>query len=112
MRHLSDQTSGGRPMQEFIRKIAYTIWERDGRPDGKDLDHWFRAEAVVRRSLRGHGGIADMFEADRAMPALPSPMCEVFMAPRRNPVNCHRNPSDALTVVAEGGMPAIAKPLA
>jgi phage-related protein len=39
-------------------------------------------------------------------------MCEVFMAPRRNPVSCHRNPSDALTVVAEGGMPAIAKPLA
>jgi hypothetical protein len=59
-------------MQEFIRKIAYTIWERDGRPEGKDLDHWFRAEAVVRCSLRGHGGIEDMFEADRAMPALPS----------------------------------------
>jgi phage-related protein len=39
-------------------------------------------------------------------------MCEVFMAPRRNSVNCHRNPSDALTVVAEGGMPAIASPLA
>ena len=59
-------------MQEFIRNIAYTIWERDGRPDGKDLDHWFRAEPVIRCSLRGHGGIADMLEADRPMPALSS----------------------------------------
>ncbi len=26
---------------------AYAIWEREGRPDGKDLDHWLRAEAEV-----------------------------------------------------------------
>jgi hypothetical protein len=26
---------------------AYAIWEREGRPDGKDLDHWLRAEAEI-----------------------------------------------------------------
>src|SRR5215470_3629001 len=34
--------------QDFIRKIAYAIWEKEGRPDGKDLDHWFRATAIFR----------------------------------------------------------------
>jgi DUF2934 family protein len=47
--------------QQFIRKIAYEIWEKEGRPDGKDLDHWFRAEAVVR-DTPAYDGIADLFE--------------------------------------------------
>ena len=31
-----------------IAKRAYTIWEIEGRPSGRDLDHWLRAEAEVR----------------------------------------------------------------
>jgi len=30
-----------------IEAHAYAIWEREGRPDGKDLEHWLRAEAEV-----------------------------------------------------------------
>lgn len=30
-----------------IRERAYAIWEKEGRPDGKSLDHWLRAEAEV-----------------------------------------------------------------
>ncbi len=26
---------------------AYQIWESEGRPDGQDIDHWFRAEAEL-----------------------------------------------------------------
>lgn len=26
-----------------IRTRAYAIWEREGRPEGADLDHWLRA---------------------------------------------------------------------
>lgn len=26
---------------------AYFIWEQEGRPYGKDLDHWFQAEAEI-----------------------------------------------------------------
>ena len=47
--------------RQFIRKIAYEIWEEEGRPDGKDLDHWFRAEAVVR-DTPAYDGICDLFE--------------------------------------------------
>ena len=29
-----------------IRLIAYHIWEEEGCPDGKDWEHWIRAEAI------------------------------------------------------------------
>lgn len=28
-----------------IAKRAYGLWELEGRPTGKDLEHWLRAEA-------------------------------------------------------------------
>jgi len=31
---------------------GHGIWEKEGRPDRKDLDHWFRAEAVIRACQR------------------------------------------------------------
>lgn len=33
--------------EEAIRERAYAIWEAEGRPHGKDLDHWHRAAAEV-----------------------------------------------------------------
>jgi hypothetical protein len=30
-----------------IRKEAYRLWEGEGRPTGRDKDHWFRAEKLV-----------------------------------------------------------------
>jgi hypothetical protein len=31
--------------KQAIRERAYAIWEEEGRPEGRDLDHWLRAEA-------------------------------------------------------------------
>ena len=31
---------------EEMRLIAYRIWEEEGRPEGRDLEHWFKAEAI------------------------------------------------------------------
>lgn len=28
---------------------SYHIWEREGRPQGRDWEHWFRAEAELNR---------------------------------------------------------------
>ena len=33
--------------EQTIRERAYAIWEEEGRPDGKELDHWLRAEAEI-----------------------------------------------------------------
>jgi hypothetical protein len=30
--------------QEIIADRAYQLWESEGRPEGRDVDHWFRAE--------------------------------------------------------------------
>jgi len=30
---------------QATREAAYLLWEREGRPDGRALDHWLRAAA-------------------------------------------------------------------
>lgn len=33
--------------EEQIRALAYTIWEAEGCPAGKDRDHYFRARRIL-----------------------------------------------------------------
>ena len=33
--------------EHAIRERAYTIWEQDGRPEGRSLAHWSQAEAEI-----------------------------------------------------------------
>jgi Protein of unknown function (DUF2934) len=37
----------GQPSEQAVRERAYQIWEEEGRPDDKDLNHWFRAEGEI-----------------------------------------------------------------
>jgi hypothetical protein len=30
--------------EEQIRELAHAIWEEEGRPEGKDVEHYFRAK--------------------------------------------------------------------
>lgn len=32
---------------EAIRERAYDIWEREGRPHGRDFEHWVRAQVEL-----------------------------------------------------------------
>lgn len=34
--------------QNNVQRHAYEIWLREGRPEGKSLEHWLRAEQEVR----------------------------------------------------------------
>ena len=34
---------------EDISKRAREIWEREGRPEGRDKEHWLQAEAELQR---------------------------------------------------------------
>jgi Protein of unknown function (DUF2934) len=43
-------------LDERIRRRAYELWEREGRPEGRALDHWRRAEAEVAGDPPGAGG--------------------------------------------------------
>jgi hypothetical protein len=34
-------------IEERIRVLAYAIWEAEGRPDGKHLEHWLQARRLA-----------------------------------------------------------------
>jgi DUF2934 family protein len=40
--------------KQRIRERAYELWEREGRPQGRDLEHWVQAE---RETLSGSAGL-------------------------------------------------------
>jgi hypothetical protein len=35
-----------------IQERAYQIWEREGRPDGRSVEHWLQAEAEIAAGER------------------------------------------------------------
>ena len=38
------------PDEEKIRLLAYFLWEEQGRPEGRDLEHWKTAQEHVKAS--------------------------------------------------------------
>jgi hypothetical protein len=41
-------------LQERVRRRAYELWEGEGRPAGREHDHWFQAEREVVTTRRQH----------------------------------------------------------
>ncbi|MFA5145634.1 MAG: DUF2934 domain-containing protein [Candidatus Omnitrophota bacterium] len=39
-------------VQECIKKKAYELWEKDGRKQGRDMDHWLNAEKAVKIRIK------------------------------------------------------------
>ncbi|MBI5425614.1 MAG: DUF2934 domain-containing protein [Opitutae bacterium] len=44
--HREDRPRGD--LTEEIRHEAYLLWQQDGCPDGRELDHWLAAQERVR----------------------------------------------------------------
>jgi hypothetical protein len=42
-----------KPTQEDIARRAYEIFEQCGRPQGRDLDHWLKAEGQLKSARQG-----------------------------------------------------------
>jgi hypothetical protein len=42
--------------EERIRSRAYELWEREGRPDGRQAEHWRQATAEVDAEERERAG--------------------------------------------------------
>lgn len=38
---------------EMVRERAYYIWEKEGRPEGRDLDHWLVAKTEEVSAVAG-----------------------------------------------------------
>jgi hypothetical protein len=68
-----------------VRGRAYSIWEADGRPEGKAAEHWLQAERemangdvspvdgpVLEPGESAEGGIEDVIDRDEEVdPAVP-----------------------------------------
>lgn len=39
--------------EQTVRDVAYAIWEAEGKPQGRDSDHWRLAEERIAASLTG-----------------------------------------------------------
>ena len=48
-------SSAAAPTDEQIAALAYSIWEQEGRPEGRDLEHWRAAEAQLRQTSAPSG---------------------------------------------------------
>ena len=44
------------PTREEIATLAYEIYEQEGRPEGRSLDHWFQAELLLRSGAKSPAG--------------------------------------------------------
>ena len=44
----SSTQPSGVPTPEQIAARAYAIWEGEGRPQGRDMEHWFQAEMLLK----------------------------------------------------------------
>lgn len=40
--------NSARPQADEVAARAYQIWDHEGRPDGRDVDHWLQAEQELR----------------------------------------------------------------
>jgi hypothetical protein len=49
----SPEQAGRNPVDDAIRQRAYEIWESEGRPEGREHEHWSRAEGEVGRGQQG-----------------------------------------------------------
>lgn len=34
-------------IEEEVKRLAYEIWEREGRPHGKDVEHYYGAKRIL-----------------------------------------------------------------
>jgi hypothetical protein len=57
-------------VKQRIRERAYELWEREGRPHGRHLDHWVQAE---RETGSGHLGLFEQSGVREAREARRSP---------------------------------------
>jgi hypothetical protein len=65
--------------EEEIRLIAYSLWEQEGRPDGKDVEHYFRAIKILEE--REAGGSAFTHETPSVLITPPPTRVELLSSP-------------------------------
>jgi hypothetical protein len=42
------------PTEQQIKELAYALWEQEGRPDGRDQEHFYRARQILEDQERAN----------------------------------------------------------
>lgn len=67
-------------LNDRIRERAYELWEREGRPHGRDSEHWKTAEKEL-----GAAPAASPTVTAKAAPAAPAPLKRPSLLRGRKP---------------------------
>jgi hypothetical protein len=43
------------PTEEQIRQLAHSLWEQEGRPDGRDREHYLTAKGILEQQETAQG---------------------------------------------------------
>lgn len=43
------------PTEEKIKELAYTLWEQEGRPEGRDTHHYLSAKQILDEEEAAQG---------------------------------------------------------
>jgi len=46
--------------QEAVAQLAHEIWEREGRPEGRALEHWYRAVSELKAQSNGENRLNEL----------------------------------------------------
>jgi Protein of unknown function (DUF2934) len=68
----------GRDDERAVRATAYYLWVREGRPEGKALDHWLRA-----KSQSGHRDDGLLEEQEKVVSGHPADMQAIMTSDAR-----------------------------
>ena len=66
--HIHPLSELEKELDERVRKRAYEIWLEEGQPQGRELDHWFRAQQQMTSTAADlkltEGEITSLSESD------------------------------------------------
>ncbi len=54
--------------EDNTKRLAYSIWESEGRPEGKAVDHYFRAERILREEEQARTSPAELISVPLQRP--------------------------------------------
>jgi hypothetical protein len=73
------------PNEAEIKELAYKIWEDEGKPEGKDVENYFRAARILEEQGAPHEpALISAPEPIAALPpAAPTPLLKPMTATKR-----------------------------
>jgi hypothetical protein len=71
------------PREERIRERAYEIWEREGKPHGRDAEHWRQAASEIDAEVAASAGAGEPPASAPARTVTPTRRSRAV--PRREP---------------------------